>query len=74
MDRKEETSSNEGDVMEATVNALAEESDQNIDLEEYVNEGVDECNLTKSRIKAVRRYSETFRNFIPTILRKVGQR
>ena len=34
--------------MEAMVNALAEESDQNIDLEECVNEGVDECNLTKS--------------------------
>ena len=48
MDRKEETSSNEGDIMEAMVNALAEESDQNIDLEECVNEGVDECNLTKS--------------------------
>ena len=34
--------------MEAMVNALAEENDQNFDLEECVNEGVDECNLTKS--------------------------
>ena len=37
-----------GDVVEAMVNALAEESDRNIDLEECVNEGVDECNLTKA--------------------------
>ena len=49
MDRKEESSSNfEGDVMEAMVNALAEESDLNFGLEECVNEGVNECNLTKS--------------------------
>ena len=40
MDRKEETSSNEGDEMEAMVYALAEENDQNIDLEECINEGV----------------------------------
>ena len=37
MDRKEESSSNEGDVMEAMVNALAKESDQNFDLKECVN-------------------------------------
>ena len=37
MDRNEESSSNEGDVMEAMVNALAGESDQNFDLEERVN-------------------------------------
>ena len=37
MDRKKESSSNEGDEMEAMVNALAEESDQNFDLEECVN-------------------------------------
>ena len=48
MDRKEESSSNEEDVMEAMVIALAEESDLNFDLEECVNKGVDECNLTKS--------------------------
>ena len=48
MDRKEESSSNEGDVMTAMVNALAKESDQNFDFEECVNEGVYECNLTKS--------------------------
>jgi hypothetical protein len=45
---EEESSSNEGDVMEAVVSSLIEESDLNIDLEECVNEGVDECNLTKS--------------------------
>ena len=37
MDRDEESSSNEGDVMEAMVNALAGESDQNFYLEERVN-------------------------------------
>ena len=37
MDRKEESSSNEGDVMEAMENALADKSDQNFDLEECVN-------------------------------------
>lgn len=45
---EEESSSNEGDAMEAVVSSLIEESDLNIDLEECVNEGVDECNLTKS--------------------------
>jgi hypothetical protein len=45
---EEESSSNEGDAMEAVVSSLIEESDLNIELEECVNEGVDECNLTKS--------------------------
>jgi hypothetical protein len=34
---EEESSSNEGDVMEAVVSSLIEESDLNIDLEECVN-------------------------------------
>ena len=44
----EESPSNEGDIMEAVVNSLMEESDQNFGLEDCVNEGVDECNLTKT--------------------------
>ena len=40
MDRKEESSS-DGEC-------VSKGSDQNSDLEECVNEGVDECNLTKS--------------------------
>ena len=34
--------------MESVVNSLIEDSDQNIDFDECVNEGVEECNLTKS--------------------------
>ena len=48
MDCEGESPSNEGDVMESVVNSLIEDSDQKIDLEECVNEGVEECNLTKS--------------------------
>ena len=48
MDCEGESPSNERDVMESVVNSLIEDSEQNIDLEEYVNEGVEECNLTKS--------------------------
>ena len=48
MDCEGESPSNEADVMESVVNSLIEDSDQNIDFDECVNEGVEECNLTKS--------------------------
>ena len=48
MDCERESPSNEVDVMESVVNSLIEDSDQNIDFDECVNEGVEECNLTKS--------------------------
>ena len=48
MDCEGESPSNERDVMESIVNLLIEDSNQNIDLEKCVKEGVEECNLTKS--------------------------